>query len=239
MDGILILAIETATGCGSVCLARYRENGLHLLAEWTSQPDMTHSRRLLGSVEWLMHSAGVQWDDLDGVAVSTGPGSFTGLRIGMAAAKSIVMAAGSRLVGVPTLDALACCTGESDRLVCALLDARKKQVYAGLYRAGEDGLPRRVAGPMVVTPGRLLEQINEPVLLVGPGAKVYEDIFQSAPQVAILPTYLTLPRAMHVALLAGGKFIRSDFLNPITAAPVYVRVPEAEENLRRQQLEQV
>lgn len=107
MDGLLILALETATPCGSVSLTRGEKDTAVVLAESSSRPDITHSRRLLGTIDWVMHAAGVDWNDLDGVAVSLGPGSFTGLRIGMAAAKAIVMATGLPLVGVPTLDALA------------------------------------------------------------------------------------------------------------------------------------
>lgn len=237
MDGFLILAIETATGCGSVSLTRRGANDFHLLAECTSQPDITHSRRLLGSVEWLMNGTGVHWDDLDAIAISTGPGSFTGLRIGMAAAKSIAMATNSSLVGVPTLDALACCTGVRSRLLCCLLDARKKQVYAGFYRTDEGGRPVRISDPVVVNPERLLEGIDEPVMLVGPGAKVYQDCFRDCQQVEIVQDYITLPRAMYVGLLAGEKLGKGEILDPLTAAPTYVRSSEAEVNLKRKQLE--
>ncbi|MCI5207910.1 MAG: tRNA (adenosine(37)-N6)-threonylcarbamoyltransferase complex dimerization subunit type 1 TsaB, partial [Candidatus Electrothrix sp. ATG2] len=85
-----ILSIETATGCGSVALTKGGITHGKLLAKATAQPEVTHSRRLLGSVDWVMQAAGIDWSDLDGIAVSLGPGSFTGLRIGMAAAKGIV-----------------------------------------------------------------------------------------------------------------------------------------------------
>ena len=106
-DRFLILSIETATGCGSVALTGGGVHNGKLLAEATAQPEVTHSRRLLGSVDWVMQAAGIGWDRLDGVAISLGPGSFTGLRIGMAAAKGIVFAAQKPLIGVQTLDAIA------------------------------------------------------------------------------------------------------------------------------------
>lgn len=240
MDGrLLILAIETATGCGSVSLSLSGEGDFHLLAECTSQPDMTHSRRLLGTVDWLMGSVGAKWDDLDSVAVSTGPGSFTGLRIGMAAAKSIVMATNTRLVGIPTLDALSCCTGRKNCQVCSLLDARKKQVYAGFYRTDHKGLPHRLSEPMVIDPHQLLDMINEPIVFVGPGAKTYSHVFATCRQGEILPDYSVLPRAMYVGLLGGLKIERGEFLDPVTASPEYVRAPEAEENLKRKLLNEV
>ena len=237
MDGFLILAIETATGCGSVSLTRGGMNDFHLLAECTSQPDITHSRRLLGSVEWLMNGTGVHWDDLDAIAISTGPGSFTGLRIGMAAAKSIAMATNSSLVGIPTLDALAYCTGVRNRLLCCLLDARKKQVYAGFYRTDDNGRPVRISDPVVVNPEKLLAGIDEPVMLVGSGARVYRDCFRDCQQIEIVQDYITMPRAMYVGLLAGEKLEKGEILDPLTAAPMYVRTSEAEVNLKRKQLE--
>ncbi|MDW7772787.1 MAG: tRNA (adenosine(37)-N6)-threonylcarbamoyltransferase complex dimerization subunit type 1 TsaB [Desulfobulbaceae bacterium] len=236
MDGLLILAIETATGCGSVSLSREGLEGFHLLAECTTQPDITHSRRLLGSVEWLMQGAGVTWNDLDGVAVSTGPGSFTGLRIGMAAAKAISMATASSLIGIPTLDALACSAGARKRLLCCLLDARKQQVYAAFYRTAANGLPVRLRDPSAVSPQNLLQGIEEPVLLVGPGARVYRDCIDDCQQTEILQDYLGLPRAMYIGLLAAEKLKKGDVLDPLTAAPMYVRAPEAEVNLKRKQL---
>jgi tRNA threonylcarbamoyladenosine biosynthesis protein TsaB len=236
VDGLLILAIETATGCGSVSLSRSKEGDFHLLAECTSQPDMTHSRRLLGTIEWLMGSVGTKWDDLDAIAISTGPGSFTGLRIGMAAAKSIVMATNARLVGIPTLDALACCTGRKNCLICSLLDARKKQVYACFYRTDEKGLPHQLAEPVVIDPHVLLDKVNEPIVFVGPGAKTYSNVFATCRQGEILPDYSVLPRAMYVGLLGGYKIEKGEFLEPVTATPEYVRVPEAEENLKRKLL---
>ena len=180
-----------------------------------------------------MEGTGLSWDNLDAVAVSTGPGSFTGLRIGMAAAKSISMAANIHLVGVPTLDALACATGMKNQLVCSILDARKKQVYAGFYRMDMHGRPVRLGEPQVVDHQDLLEQFSEPVLLVGPGAFVYRDCFKNAENVSILPEHLSLPRALNVCLLAGDKIVRGEIENPMTAIPLYVRACEAEVNLQR------
>jgi tRNA threonylcarbamoyladenosine biosynthesis protein TsaB len=233
VDGFLILAIETATGCGSVSITRGKGNTVHLLAECTTQPDVTHSRRLLGSLQWLLQTAGVAWADLDAVAVSTGPGSFTGLRIGMAAAKAIAVAADCSLVGVPTLDALACSADPGNRLLCCVLDARKEQVYASFYRTGLTGRNVRVTDPVAADLRQLLENVDEPVLLAGPGAAVHRERVRDLRGIEFAPEHLCLPRAMYVGLLAGGMMERGDVLDPLTAAPVYVRAPEAEVNLQR------
>jgi tRNA threonylcarbamoyladenosine biosynthesis protein TsaB len=234
VDGILILAVETATGCGSVSLTRGEPEEFRLLAECTVQLDTTHSRRLLGPIDWLMKTARVRWDDLDAVAVSLGPGSFTGLRIGLAAAKAIAMAAGKPLIGVPTLDALAlACGGGDNRLVCCLLDARKQEVYAAFYRMGESGLPEPFGRPAVLPPNALLRDIREPVIVVGPGVSVYKDVLAGNDQIALFPEYLSQPRALYVGLLGGRMFAAGSRLDPVTAAPLYIRDSDAQVNLQR------
>ena len=233
MAGHLILALETATGCGSVSLSRGGLAGFRLLAECTIQQEITHSRRLLGSVAWVLQAAAVAWQDLDAVAVSYGPGSFTGLRIGMAAAKAIGMATGKPLLGVPTLDAMALACPPAPGLVCCLLDARKQEVYAAFYRLGESGLPEPVSRPAVLPPARLLDSVREPVLLVGPGAMVYRELWAGREGVTLLPDYLAQPKAQHIGLLAAHLLAAGSTLDPVTAAPLYVRASEAEINLQQ------
>lgn len=232
MDGQLILSLETATGCGSVSLSRGGPDTFQLLAECTLQQEITHSRRLLGLVSWVRQAAGVQWSDLAAVAVSLGPGSFTGLRIGMAAAKAMVMATGKPLLGVGTLDALAMSCSPWPGLICCLLDARKQEVYAAFYRLGKNGRPEPVRRPAVLPPARLLDNVREPVLLAGPGALAYRKLWAGREGVTLLPGHLASPRAQNVGLLAAAMLAAGQVLDPVTAAPLYVRASEAEINLR-------
>lgn len=233
MDGLLILAIETATGCGSVSLTRGGASDFRLLAECSAHPEARHSRRLLGTIDWLMTSTGVQWNDLEAIGISMGPGSFTGLRIGMAAAKAIAMATGKALVGVPTLDALALACGGVDSLICCLLDARKQEVYAAFYRTTGSGLPESLGQPVVLAPAALLRNIREPVILVGPGAAVYKNLLAGNEHVTFFPEHLSLPRAMYVGLLGARMLTAGERLDPVTAAPLYVRDSDAQINLKR------
>lgn len=233
MAGHLILSLETATGCGSVSLTRGGLSGFRLLAECTIQQEITHSRRLLGSVSWVLEAAGVKWIDLDAIAVSRGPGSFTGLRIGMAAAKSFAMVTSKPLIGVGTLDALALTSPMGPGLICCLLDARKQEVYAAFYRLGKDGLPAQLSPPAVLPPARLLNEVAEPVLLVGPGAMVYKELWAGRKEVTFLPDHLAQPSARHVGLLAAHRLAAGTVLEPALAAPLYVRASEAEINLRQ------
>ena len=233
MAGFLILSVETATGCGSVALTRGDTTHGRILAEATAQPEITHSRRLLGSVDWIMQAAGVGWSELDGVAVSLGPGSFTGLRIGMAAAKGIVLAAGVPLLGVQTLDSIALACPVIDRPLWCVLDARKQEVYAARYRPGMDGRPERVSEVRAVRPEDLVAGIREPVILAGPGVDEYRELFATLPGAQLVPAALSSPRAARIGFLAAGQLERGETMDAATAAPEYVRASEAEINLQK------
>jgi len=235
VDGLLILAIETATSCGSVSLSSGGISDFRLLTECIARPDITHSRRLLGSVDWALRSAGIGWHDLAGIAVSVGPGSFTGLRIGLAAAKAMCMATDKPLVGVPTLDALAlsCSGAAAGRLVGVVLDARKQEVYAGFYRMNDDGFPVPEDKPCVLPPDELLKRVHEPLLLVGPGVSPYRELFSDHGLITLYPGFLSLPRAVYVGMLASEMLGKGMTMDPESAAPLYVRASEAELSLKK------
>jgi len=228
MDRLLILALETSTGCGSIALTRDEQ----LLAEVTLKPERVHSRRLLGTVSWLLEALGLAWQDLDGIGISMGPGSFTGLRIGLAAAKGLAMAADLPLVGISSLDALSlACMGHVGQ-VCPVLDARKEEVYAALYETpAPDRYPRRLCPDRAVRPEELTASIDRPTLVAGPAVAIYEDVFRQNDYVEILSAPLAHPRALYVALLARERLLANELLDPALAVPEYVRASEAEISL--------
>lgn len=235
----LILSLDTATPCSSVALTLGTRREGRVIAAFSLTGKVTHSRRLLSVVDLLMAETGRTWQDLDGIAVSMGPGSFTGLRIGMATAKGLAAAAGKVLIGVSTLDALAakCLT---DRLVCAVLDARKKEVYAAFYRLGDDGMVVRATEPAVLVPQELAAQVAEPVVMVGDGAQVYGELFRSllGEQVTLAPAQLHEPSAASLGLLAGEKLARGELLDLAEGVPVYIRSSDAELNLLKKKQSQ-
>lgn len=234
MADVLILAIETATGCGSVALTRGTGYSGKVLAEYSLQPEVTHARRLLGSVCAIMTSAGVEWKHLDGIAVSQGPGSFTGLRIGMAAAKGMAMAAGIPLLAVPTLDGLAAQMPPVDCPVCCLLDARKQQVYAALYRCEDKG-HQRISPYLVLRPEDLVAHVQEPTLVVGPGVQACLPVLQGHPLVRMMSTGLLAPRAAAIGFCAAILLTLEPGEMSDHVIPLYVRASEAELNLRSQE----
>ncbi len=223
----VILALETATMCGSVALVAGRK----CLAEFSLQTGETHSRRLLSAVDWLLQEPGIEKIAIDAVAVSLGPGSFTGLRIGLSTAKGFAMAADAKLIGVGTLDGMAAqFYGAGDILICPVLDARKKEVYCGFYKCDNEGMPRVQNECLVISPDSLCEMINEPVLMTGDGVTVYGDLFRErlAGKLKIAPAGSSFPRAATIGMLAVEKMLAGDFLDPVTAEPVYIRKSEAE-----------
>ncbi len=235
MAGLLILSIETSTGCGSVALTKGDRSDGKVLAEFTLQPDITHSRRLLGTIDAMLHAVGVSYGDIQGLAVSQGPGSFTGLRIGMAAAQGLAMGTALPLIGVPTLDALA---GQLAMLtreqICVVLDARKGQVYTAFYQASVAGL-QRSSEYLVLDPEALSLRITTPTLLTGPGITACGTWLADHPYARVFQSCLLHPRAASVGFAAVELFQqRSSFSLP---TPLYVRASEAELNLQRKSKE--
>ena len=222
----VILALETATMCGSVAIVAANR----CVGEFSLQTGETHSRRLLAAVDWLMQETGIAWPDIDAVAVSLGPGSFTGLRIGLATAKGLAMAADTKIIGVGTLDGMAAQCSVADILICPVLDARKKEVYCGFYRCDENGIPKLQEECQVVSPEALCERIDEPVLLLGDGVEVYGPLFQErlAGLLRQAPPGIYFPRAASIGLLASGKWQEGDFVDPAKVEPIYIRPSEAE-----------
>lgn len=234
-----LLAIDTATPCSSVAITSGTMNRGTVLGSLTLGGKVTHSRRLLPSVEWLMEMVEIDWSSIDGICVSLGPGSFTGLRIGMSIAKGLAAGAGKPLVAVSTLDALAAkCTTE--RLICAVLDARKKEVYCAFYRNNEAGFAQRLGDMAVLSPEALAASINEPVIMVGEGGVEYQDLFKRllGSKLSFAPSVLHEPNACSLGLLGAEKLHKGETLDIATGVPIYIRSSDAELNLLKQKQKQ-
>lgn len=235
----VILAMDTATPCSSVALTAGTRRGGEVIASLSLTGKVTHSRRLLAAVDWIMQESGVDWSAIRGIGVSLGPGSFTGLRIGMATAKGLAAAAGTVMLGVSTLHSLAAkCVTET--LICSILDARKKEVYAAFYRQSKEGLVEPLGDPAVLSPSKLGAAIKEPVVLVGDGARLYgEELCALIGEKALIaPAALHEPTAVSLGLLAGELFEKGQYLDLADGVPMYVRSSDAELNLLRKPLPQ-
>jgi tRNA threonylcarbamoyladenosine biosynthesis protein TsaB len=233
---VLILAVDTATPSAGVALIQNEQ----VINESLINFRKTHSETLMPTIDRLLKECSVAVQDLDALAVSSGPGSFTGLRIGMAAIKGISLAAAKPIVAVSTLDTLAANIAGSDALICPLLDARKNEVYCGFYVS--NGLyPMEIKEPAACSPEEFMaaacniadtREINK-IILLGDGYYRYQHYFdtQLNDRLIRIPGHLMLPRAAAVGILAAKKAQLGDYVNIYQIRPIYIRLSEAEYRL--------
>ncbi len=218
----MILALETATPRGSVALV----SGGTVLAEEFLPPGPRASGSYIAAVETLFAAAGAATGEVRAVAVSAGPGAFTGLRVGMSAGKGYCFGWGVPLVPVPTLLALAHRFPGEGRIVCPVQDARRGEVYAALFRWNADE-PVRLSPDMAVTPALLPGRIPDgDVLFCGDGVATFGGLFREAmgDRATLVSGDEALPRASAVGIV-GEKIVRDGGAqDPRTVVPVYLRV---------------
>lgn len=199
----------------------------------------THSERLMPEIDHIMKQSGIELSDIDVFAISIGPGSFTGLRIGLSTVKGFSFATGKPIVAVPTLEALAWNFSYCRYPVCTMLDARKKEVYAALFSWEGQGFVR-VLDEMSLKVDRLLEKIkgtkgvgeffDERILFTGEGALLYRDrIVEALKERAIFPSPEKLiPAPANIAAMGIQKALKGEFSEPVSLVPFYIRRSEAE-----------
>lgn len=217
-----ILAIDTATLVSSVAIATPDT----LVAELTIQTRKTHSERLMPHIASLLTMAETPQNRLKAVAVSIGPGSFTGLRIGLATAKALAYALNIPLIGVPTLAALAFACPSPGALLAPMLDAQKGNVYLGLYE-WSDGSLKEVQPPRVIAfdeANAELAAAGKPVLMLGEAAVMYRDNITYP-----APPHVVIPRAGSVAVMAQQMYAQGVRHDVAALEPLYIRRSEAEE----------
>lgn len=225
MAGELILTIDTSTTSGSIALCR----GERLLAEIIVDSLANHSDRLLLHVEQVLREQRSELAAIDAFAVINGPGSFTGLRVGVAAAKGLAQACNRPLFGISSLHTLAGALPYASLPVCALLDARKKEVYVATFST-VSGFPCLIDEPRAASPRKVLEEMTAPALFVGSGAVLYRDLiverFTTLAVFAPWPSHV--PRASFAAPLALQQLRDGVNGDPEQLLPLYIRPSEAE-----------
>lgn len=218
---MVVLGLETATPYGSVALVG--PDGL--LAESTALVPMHHLEWLVPAVERVLQDAAIPRAGVEGLAVSQGPGGFTGLRIGIATAAAWARALGVPVVGISTLEALA--AAATAQLILPVLDAKRGEVAAALFRQEDRGALTRVREDTVLPPEALREFApSDPVLLLGDGlARWPEVIRRSAPSARLAPPALWTPRAALVAALGRERLLAGRGDDPYRLVPRYGRRP--------------
>ena len=197
-----------------------------VLAEGVQRESRSHAASLPRLIERVLADAGVSIEDLEAVAVSIGPGSFTGLRIGLGLAKGIAFAGRLPLAAVPTLEALAwVAEAPPGARICAALDARKREVYAALFAAEPAG-PRRLTADEALSPQALAARLTPGTVVVGDAAEVYGEWLGAGATLRPFATHH--PRGGVVARLGAERLAAGDAAALGPLEPVYVRAPDAE-----------
>ena len=227
-----ILALESSGLVASVAVAE--DN--NLLGEYTMNYKKTHSQTLLPMLQTLAEMIELDLNSLDAIAVSKGPGSFTGLRIGSATAKGLGLALGKPIVPVPTVDAMAYNLWGTDKLVCPLMDARRQQTYTGIYEF-ENGKLHTIVEQCAVDISEIVERMNQlgrPVVLLGDGVPVFEDYIANHLQVPyeFAPATCNRQKASSVAALAQILYQQGVVETAGEHRPDYLRLSQAERELQ-------
>lgn len=223
-----ILAVDTAAKTCSTAIVC----GDAVLAETVLDRGKTHTRVLMKIIHDMFSAVGMRTSDIDGFAVTIGPGSFTGLRIGLSTVKGLAFAARKPIAGISTLDALAAPFADAADLVCAMIDARRGEVYTALYRRTSSRLiierPARAASPE-----QAIADVSGPALFVGDGALVYQDcIVAELGENAIFagPGHHVI-RASAVGKLGMERITAGETVDALTLIPVYLRGSDAKKNI--------
>lgn len=228
-----IMAFDTAAAVAAVAVVEDTK----LLGEYIINNKKKHSEKLMPMAESLLKDLSLSPSDIDVFAVSVGPGSFTGIRIGVSTVKAMAYATGKRIAGIPTLDALAFNAPLYGGIVCPLIDARNDQVYTALYK-NENGRQIKITEYMAVDISEIIEKIKmtgEDTVFVGEAADLHKDhiVSELKTNAHFMPGNLQIQRASAVAHLAYIKVGSGEQDNCYDLVPLYLRKSQAERELEK------
>lgn len=226
---MMILAFDSSGLVASVAIVQDD----NLIAEYTTNYKKTHSQTLLPMLDEVVRMTETDKKSFDLLAVAAGPGSFTGLRIGSATVKGLALAWDIPVVAVPTLEALAYNAWGSRRIICPIMDARRRQVYTGLYRFDKDDKMEVLMDQVPMDIDELIEVLGdrgEEVLFVGDGIDVYADTIRQKMTVpfSFAPAHMNKQRAGSVAVAAKKRYEEGIYTSGDDFAPEYLRQSQAE-----------
>lgn len=224
---MIILGIESASQTAGAAVWR---DGV-ILAEYNVNNTRTHSETLLPMLAEVCESAGIPLDEVDAIALSGGPGSFTGLRIGSATAKGLGLALSCPLIHVPTTDGIAFNLMGAAGLVCPIMDARRGEVYTGIYRLTESFEVLMPAEPMPLA--ELMDRLSawdDPVTFLGDGVRVHRKAIEETmgERARFAPAHLAMARAGALAALGAVYFAEGKTVSAAEERPDYMRLSQAE-----------
>lgn len=225
---MLILGIETATERVSVAIGGHEG----VLAMFEVTRGRRHAETLTPAIDFVCRQADVTLDEISVVAVDLGPGLFTGMRVGLASAKAIAQALRVPMIGISSLDLLAYPLRRTDKVIAAVIDARKGEVFHALYRQVPGGI-QRVTEPRGGRVDDLIADLlarSQEVVCVGDGALRYREEIAAGYRVEIAEQFFAYPSSAPLVQLAHAKALREEWVNPWEVEAMYLRRPDAEIN---------
>lgn len=222
---MLTLAFDTSSKTVAVAL-------LHddvILYDTIINIDLNHSEVLLSAISYACLQTRIKISEIDLFACIIGPGSFTGLRIGVSTLKGLMLATGKPAVGISSLAALALNVGKSSKIICSVMDAGRGQVYTAFYRYNENGLLDQIGTDKAVDPREIILNPEQEIIFVGDGAIKYSGIISNNinNKINIASSAQQYIRASSVGILGREKYNRNELLNAETFVPVYLRSADA------------
>jgi tRNA threonylcarbamoyladenosine biosynthesis protein TsaB len=224
---MITLGVDTSVADGGLGIV----DDDQVRAEHTFSREETPSVSLIPTLQSLLEEARLDLAEIEGIAVSLGPGSFTGVRVGLSAVKGLALATAKAVVGVPGLDALAGHLPVTPRLICPLVDARKGEVYAALYRKRTGGEVERLTPYWALSPAALMEKIpRRQTIFLGDGAEVYGEFIKGrmGEHALFAPPQLRFLRGAMVAELGRKRLMKGECDDVSSLVPIYVRQSDAE-----------
>ena len=221
-----VLALDTATEIGAIALVEEDR----LMAQTQFRVEKTHSQNLWRTIRFLLSETGWGLEQIDLWAVSIGPGSFTGVRIGLATVKGLAWVTQKPVIGVSTLEILAWSVAPTPYLICPILDARRQEVYFAFYRYTPLGSVLMVREPGHLSPLALVPEIREPAVFVGHGALRYQELWKEhLGSRALVPEVWSHPLSgFALAAIAQKRFRRGEGRSAGEVSPLYLRPAAAE-----------
>ena len=225
---MLVLGIESATHQVGAAIGGHEG----VLAAAQTSRGRRHAELLTPTIDFVCRSARVELDEISCVAVDLGPGLYTGLRVGIAAAKALAHALRIPMIGVSSLDLLAFPVRHTSRLIVAAIDAKRGELFYAMYRQVPGGV-QRVSDHTVGSPDDLASELltaRDEILLVGDGALRYHEAFEGLKRVELADRGFAHPAATSLVQLAHAQALREQFVAPWELSPLYLRKPDAEIN---------
>lgn len=231
-----VLAVDTSAKSVSCAVVRDQR----VLASAYANTGLTHSQTLMPMIQNMLQTATITIKQIDALAVNAGPGSFTGVRIGVSAVKGMAFTEGLPCVSVSTLESMAETVGVlPGTVICGVMDARCQQVYSALFSINEDGCCIRLTEDTALSISDLCEQLKmlkSPIVLVGDGSELcYKAMCDAVPDLHLASSAIRYQSAVGAALVAERRLAAGETMAASELLPVYLRLPQAERELKAKQ----